>query len=211
MENLPQDRLNRRIFGEHIRRFAAVVIGGSAGGVVALGTLVAALPPDFPLPIIVVLHQHPDSGHHLHEYLSTQTSLPVVEAEDKMPLTAGTIHCAPANYHLLMESDTILALSVDEKVNYARPSIDMLFFSAAEVFDSTLIGVILTGANNDGAHGLAKIAANGGLVIVQSPQSSQCPVMPVAALQAAPGALVLDLEEMATKLVELILNNSEGT
>lgn len=184
-------------------RFSAVVIGGSAGGIRAVSTLVSALPPDFPLPVVIVLHQHPDAGHGWHELLRARTSLRVLEALDKTPLRAGTIHCAPANYHLLMESDSSLALSVDEKVNFARPSIDLLFSSAAEVFGPALIGVILTGANNDGARGLADIAASGGTAIVQSPESAEWPIMPAAALMAVPTALAIELEGIAAALSEL--------
>ena len=122
-----------------------------------------------------------------------------------MPLSAGMIHCAPAGYHLLLETDGTLALSVDEKVNFTRPSIDLLFASAADAFGPALIGIVLTGANGDGARGLAEIAAAGGLVMVQSPRTAEWRVMPEAALHAAPQALVVDLEEIAEKLAELSL------
>jgi two-component system chemotaxis response regulator CheB len=204
MEGLPQDLLSGQCDSGEPKNFSAVVVGGSAGGIQAVSRLVADLPPDFPLPVVVVLHQHPDSNNCWHDLLRTRTSLPVLEALDKMPLTAGTIHCAPANYHLLLESDFSLALSVDEKINFARPSIDLLFSSAAEVFGPALIGVILTGANNDGAGGLADIAAGGGITIVQSPTSAEWPIMPSAALKAVPGALSIDLERIAAVLCELI-------
>lgn len=209
MEGLPQNRLNEQGDSGEPKRFSAVVVGGSAGGIQAISRLIAALPPDFPLPVVVVLHQHPDASHYWHELLRSRTSLQVVEALDKMSLRAGTIHCAPANYHLLLESDASLALSVDEKVNFARPSIDLLFSSAAEAFGPTLIGVILTGANNDGARGLADIAASGGTAIVQSPESAEWPVMPQAALLAVPGALAIDLEGIAAVLCELIRPEGE--
>ena len=201
--------MNRSLTGVPARHYAAVVIGGSAGGLAALGALIAALPARISLPIMVVLHQHPGAGHHWSDYLATRTSLPVVGAEDKTPLAAGAIYCAPANYHLLVDSANSLGLSVDEKVNYARPSIDLLFSSAAEVFGPALIGVILTGANNDGAMGLADIAANGGLTMVQSPGSAEWPIMPESALRAVPGALELDLEKIAAKLAELIRENDD--
>ena len=195
MEGLPQARLNRS--------FGAIVIGASAGGIAALGTILPALPATFPVPIVVVIHQHPGGSASWPEYLARQTALAVVEVEDKMPLTAGTIHCAPPGYHLLMEQDGSFALSVDEKVNYSRPSIDLLFSSAADAFGPALIGVILTGANADGAEGLAEIAARGGIAVVQSLQSSDWPAMPAAALQAVPQALVVDLAALATTLITL--------
>ena len=185
------------------RSFGAIVIGASAGGIAALGTILPALPATFPVPIVTVLHQHPGGSAGWPEYLARQTALAVVEVEDKMPLTAGTIHCAPPGYHLLMEQDGSFALSVDEKVNYSRPSIDLLFSSAADAFGPALIGVILTGANADGAEGLAEIAARGGIAVVQSLQTSDWPAMPAAALQAVPQALVVDLEVMATTLITL--------
>ena len=162
MESLPQARLNRP--------FGVVVIGASAGGIAALCTILPALPATFPVPVVIVLHQHPGGGASWPEYLGRQTALAVVEVEDKMPLAAGTIYCAPAGYHLLLEQDSSFALSVDEKVHFSRPSIDLLFTSAADAFGSALIGVILTGANGDGAEGLAEIAARGGIAVVQSLQ-----------------------------------------
>jgi two-component system chemotaxis response regulator CheB len=202
MEGLPQDRLKRQEYRAS-RRFAAAVIGGSAGGIRAVTTIVSALPAALPLPVVVVLHQSPGEALSWVEYLGRQARLPVVEAEDKMPLAAGTIYCAPAGYHLLLETDGTLALSVDEKVNFSRPSIDLLFVSAADAFGPALIGIVLTGANGDGARGLAQIAAAGGLAMVQSPRTAEWPVMPEAALRAAPQAMVVDLEAIADKLVEL--------
>lgn len=195
MEDLPQTRLTRP--------FGAVVIGASAGGIAALTTILPALPATFPAPVVVVLHQHPGGGAGWPDYLGRQTALPVVEVEDKMPLTAGTIHCAPPGYHLLMERDGSFALSVDEKVHYSRPSIDLLFTSAADAFGPALIGVVLTGANDDGAEGLAEIAARGGVAVVQSLQSAAWPAMPAAALSAVPQALVVDLEGIAATLIAL--------
>jgi two-component system, chemotaxis family, protein-glutamate methylesterase/glutaminase len=182
-----------------------VVIGGSAGGISAVTAIVAALPPELPLAVVVVLHQSPGESLGWVEYLGRQARLPVVEAEDKLPLRPGTVHCAPAGYHLLIETEGTLALSVDEKVNFARPSIDLLFASAADAFGPELIGIVLTGANADGARGLAQIAARGGQALVQSPRTAQWPTMPEAALQAAPQALVVDLDEIARALVDLTL------
>jgi two-component system chemotaxis response regulator CheB len=135
----------------------------------------------------------------------------VVEVEDKMPLAASAIHCAPAGYHLLMEQDGSFSLSVDEKVHYARPSIDLLFSSAAAAFGPALIGVILTGANADGAEGLAEIAARGGIAVVQSLQTSAWPTMPAAALQAVPQALVVELDAIAATLIALTSPLAQGS
>jgi two-component system chemotaxis response regulator CheB len=184
-------------------RFAAAVIGGSAGGICAVTTILSALPASFPLPVVVVLHQSPDQTPCWVAYLGEQAWLPVTEAEDKMPLVPGTVYCAPPAYHLLLETDGTLALSVDEKVNFARPSIDLLFSSGADAFGGALIGIVLTGANRDGASGLAEIAAAGGLAMVQSSRTAEWPTMPEAALQAVPGALVVDLEDIAKTLVRL--------
>lgn len=205
MENLPQAHLNRPASGAAAEGFAAVVIGGSAGGINAVTTIVCALPPAFPLPVVVVLHQHPGAAPAWPAYLGRRAALPVVEAEDKLPLAAGTVYCAPAGYHLLLEGDGTLALSVDEKVNFARPCIDLLFSSAADAFGPALIGIVLTGANDDGAQGLAEIAAGGGVAVVQSPRSAEWPTMPEAALRATPRALVVDLEEIAEQLVAFTL------
>ena len=202
MEGLPQDRLTEPE-GREGRRFAAVVIGGSAGGIRAVTAIVAALPPNFALPVVVVLHQGAGDPTFWVEYLGRHASLPVVEAEDKLPLTRGTIHCAPADYHLLVERDGTLALSMDERVNYSRPSIDLLFASAAEAYGPALIGVVLTGANSDGARGLAEIAASGGLALVQAPVTAEWPAMPEAALRMTPQALVVPLDEIATTLTTL--------
>lgn len=203
MEGLPQARL--------IRSFGAVVIGASAGGIAAISTILPALPASFPVPIVVVLHQHPGGSAGWPDYLARQTALAVVEVEDKMPLSAGTIHCAPPGYHLLMEQDGSFALSVDAKVHFSRPSIDLLFASAADAFGPALIGVILTGANGDGAEGLAEIAARGGVTVVQSLQSAAWPTMPAAALQAVPQALVVDLDAMATTLIALTSPTAQGS
>lgn len=203
MEGLSQARLSRS--------FGAVVIGASAGGIAALTTILPALPATFLVPIVVVLHQHPGGSAGWPDYLARQTALAVVEVEDKMPLAAGTIHCAPPGYHLLMEQDGSFALSVDAKVHYSRPCIDLLFASAADAFGPALIGVILTGANGDGAEGLAAIAARGGLAVVQSLQTSDWPTMPTAALQAVPQALLVDLDAIAATLIALTSSLAQGS
>ncbi len=165
-------------------RFGAVVIGVSSGGVQALSALLGALPANFALPILIVQHIGADAGDGLARLLNSQSPLHVKEA-DEMDLPApGHVYLAPPNYHLLVEPDGRLALTADQLVSYARPSVDVLFESAAEAFGPALIGIILTGANHDGSRGLARIKARGGLVIVQDPADAEAPQMPMAALAA---------------------------
>jgi two-component system chemotaxis response regulator CheB len=139
----------------------------------------------------------------LAEYLNQIASLTVKEAEDKEPLYSGHIYLAPAGYHLLIEDDQTFGLSVDPRVNYCCPSIDVLFESAADVFEESLIGVVLTGANGDGGQGLKRIKAHGGLAIVQNPRTAESPYMPQAALEAAAVDHVVDLENLAPLLIKL--------
>ncbi|HWI40384.1 MAG TPA: chemotaxis protein CheB [Verrucomicrobiae bacterium] len=181
--------------------FAVVVIGGSAGGIRAVSAIVSSLPAGFPVPVVVALHQRGGEPPYWPEYLARHSELRVVEAEDKMELAGGTVYCAPADYHLMVEEGGTLALSVDDKVNFARPSIDVLFLSAAEAFGGRTAGVVLTGANEDGAAGLAEIAARGGLALVQDPRTAEWPAMPAAALRRVPRAVVADLHGLARDLV----------
>ena len=178
-----------------------VVVGTSLGGLRALQVLLAALPTDFTWPIVVVQHRHKDSDGALRTVLQEISALPVYETEDKRPLEAG-VYLAPADYHLLIEPGN-LALSVDEFVQHARPSIDVLFESTADSYGPRTIGVILTGASADGAQGLAAIKARGGLTIVQEPSTAECRVMPDAALDQVAADLVLPLHDIAPTLVRL--------
>ncbi len=181
--------------------FQAVVIGVSAGGMHALSTLLPALPKDFPLPILVVQHRLAGSDDYLAHSLDQLCAIHVKEAEEKEPLKAGWVYIAPADYHLLVERDQTLSLSVDDKENYSRPSIDVLFESAAYAWTSALIGVILTGANSDGARGLALIKEKGGITVVQNPTTAEYDVMPKAALASA--KYVLDLAKIGELLKTL--------
>lgn len=182
-------------------RYAAVVIGVSAGGVEALALLLPALPASFPLPLAIVQHRDPRASGFLAAYLDARCRIVVQEAEDKEPFCAGHAYLAPAGYHLLIESDRSLSLSVDPRVNYSCPSIDVLFESAADAFAESLIGVVLTGANGDGAQGLKTIKARGGLAIVQNPDTAAATAMPQAALAATPADHVVDLAEIAPLLI----------
>ncbi len=182
------------------KRYEAVVIGVSTGGLDALRRLLSRLTADFDMAVMIVQHQHPHSDDFLVTFLDTHCRLPVQEALDKAPICAGVVYIAPPNYHLLVEADRTVALTSTEKVNYARPSIDELFFTAAEVYRSRVIGVILTGANSDGSQGLNMIKAVGGLAIVQDPSTAEASSMPHAALKAAPVDYILPIEEISALL-----------
>jgi two-component system chemotaxis response regulator CheB len=184
-------------------RYKAVMIGVSAGGIEALKAVLPALPAAFPLPIAIVQHRDERSDGFLAAYLDQICKITVSEAEDKEPLCAGHAYLAPAGYHLLVESDHSFSLSVDARVNYACPSIDVLFESAADVFAGALIGIIMTGANADGAEGLRAIKACGGLAIVQNPETAQAIAMPQAALAATHVDHIVDLKRIAPLLMEM--------
>jgi two-component system, chemotaxis family, protein-glutamate methylesterase/glutaminase len=185
------------------RPIEAIVIGGSAGALEALGAILPALSPDVAIPIVIVLHVPPAKTSYLPEVLGARCALPVKEAEDKEPLAAGTVYVAPNNYHLLIEKKRYFSLSVDDPVHYSRPSIDVLFESAADAYGPALAGVLLTGASEDGARGLARIKAAGGETLVQSPLTALARTMPEAALRLAPADHVLPLGEIGSILSRL--------
>lgn len=187
-----------------MKRYDAVVIGVSMGGVEALGVLLGGLPADFPLPLLIVHHLSPDSGSNLADMLDSHCALRVKEAEENELITSGTAYLAPANYHLLVEECRTLALSVDMTVNFARPSVDVLFESAAIVFGPALIGIILTGAGFDGATGLKRIKDKGGLAIVQDPADAEADSMPRSALAEVEADHVLPLPDISRLLCRLV-------
>jgi two-component system chemotaxis response regulator CheB len=191
--------------------FEAVAIGVSAGGMQALKTLLGALPPSFRLPIAVVQHIEARSDAYLCDYLNRLSAIEVKEAEDKEPMRSGVAYLAPAGYHLLVEPGRSFSLSVDEKVNFCRPSIDLLFESAADAFGKHLIGVVLTGANADGAMGLKRIKERGGFAVVQNPETAEAPYMPRAAITATSVDEVADLDLIAPILVELGERTTHGS
>lgn len=178
----------------------AVVIGASAGALEALSAILPALPATFRPAILIVVHVPQDRKSVMAELLQRKSRLVVREAEDKEPISGGTVYFAPPGYHLLVETDKCLSLSSDEPVLFSRPSIDVLFESAADAYGSRLIGVILTGANQDGANGIRAVADAGGIAVVQRPDQAFAPAMPEAAIAACPTAQVLSLEEIATWL-----------
>jgi two-component system, chemotaxis family, protein-glutamate methylesterase/glutaminase len=185
------------------RRIGAVAIGASAGGVQALSVLLPALPAKAAVAVFIVLHLPRDRQSILAEVFSRKCLLDVREAQDKEPVIAGTVYFAPANYHLLLDHGPQLALSVDDLVHHSRPSIDVLFESAAEVYGNRLLGIILTGANEDGAQGLAAVHDAGGLTVVQTPETAQSPQMVISALKLRQPDYVLPLEEIAAMLSAL--------
>lgn len=178
----------------------AIVIGGSAGGVQALLALLSKLPADFNLPVLVVLHVPRDRPSQIAELLDAHCALPVCEAMDKMPLKKGTVVFAPPDYHLLVEDDASLALSMDEPVLFSRPAIDPLFMSAAAVFSRRLLAILLTGASADGSEGAAAVRRAGGSVWIQQPSDAIAPYMPASALAHAGAEAVLTLKEMCERM-----------
>ncbi|MCU0526792.1 MAG: chemotaxis protein CheB [Elainella sp. Prado103] len=181
-----------------------IVIGTSLGGLTALPVLLQTLSPALSTPIAIVQHRHRDSRSGLLDFLQPYTTLSLREVEDKDPIQPRTIYLAPADYHLLVESHQF-ALSIDEPVSFARPSIDVLFETAAESFGKEAIGVILTGANQDGAQGAATLKAQGGTVIIQDPTTAESPIMPAAVQANTSVDWVLPLTQIGSCLNHLCL------
>jgi two-component system, chemotaxis family, protein-glutamate methylesterase/glutaminase len=180
-----------------------VVIGASAGAVQALLALLPELPASFPLPVLVVVHVPADRDNVLVSLLQAKCRITVKEAEDKEPIAAGVVYFAPSDYHLLVETDRTMALSTDEPINYSRPSIDVLFESAADACGEGLVGIILTGANHDGAAGLRAVSNAGGVAIVQDSSEAYATAMPDAAREASPSARTMNLDAIASYLSSL--------
>ncbi len=176
-----------------VRRHEAVVIGASAGALEALSVILPALPAQFPLPIFVVVHVPPDKRSMLAELFRAKCEIDVREAEDKEPIRAGTAFFGPPGYHLLVETAQSLSLSMDEPIMFSRPSIDVLFETAADVYGPDLIAIVLTGANHDGAAGLRAVVEAGGAALVQNPHGAFASAMPEAAIAACPSANVMSL------------------
>jgi two-component system chemotaxis response regulator CheB len=178
-------------------------MGASWGGLAALERILGGLPRGFRTPIAIAQHRSPDgSSAGLAHLLGAYAELPVADVEDKQPIEPGHVYLAPPDYHLLVEADAF-ALSVDDAVLYSRPSIDVLFESAADVYRDRLIAVILTGANEDGAHGIAAVKRLGGYTIVQNPAEAERPEMPRAALRAIEPDKVLSLAAIPRALADL--------
>ncbi|WLH33166.1 chemotaxis protein CheB [Pseudomonas sp. FP2196] len=184
-------------------RIEAIVVGASAGGVEALLTLLGPLRKGFALPIIIVLHLPEERRSQLAEVFARRLALPVEEATDKQDIEAGTVYFATPGYHLSVELDRSLSLSLEDRIHHSRPSIDYLFESAADVYGPKLAAVLLTGANHDGARGLAQVKRHGGLTIVQDPDDAQVATMPLAALKTQQPDHVLPIHGIGRLLVEL--------
>lgn len=180
-----------------------VVIGASAGGVAALLALLAPLPAGYALPIVAVLHLLPRHESQLGSVLGHHLALPVREPRDKEPVRAGAVYVAGADYHLLIENDRSFAFSSEAPVAFARPSIDVLMMSAADAYGPALAGVLLTGANMDGAEGMAAIRNAGGLTVVQQPDDAEVATMPEAAIARSRPSLVLPLKDIRALLLRL--------
>lgn len=185
------------------KRLGAIVIGASAGGIEVLSTVLPALRPTLAVPVFIVIHLPREGISHLASIFRHKCTLAVKEAEDKEPPLAGTVYFAPPNYHLLIESGPVLALSCDDLVHFSRPSIDVLFESAADAYGERLLGVVLSGANEDGASGLAAVSQAGGVAMVQDPDSAHVSTMPAAAWRRSRADWVLKPSAMADFFAKL--------
>jgi two-component system chemotaxis response regulator CheB len=178
-----------------------IVIGCSLGGMNALEKILRGLPTDFCIPIAVAQHRHRNSNEALPEFLRRSTHMNVVDAEDKQRIKAGTVYLAPADYHLLVQKGEF-DLSVDDPVRHSRPSVDVLFESAADAYGPSLIGIVLTGANEDGSAGARRIKQRGGIVIAQDPETAEAPEMPRGVIAAEAVDQILRLEDISAFLAE---------
>ncbi len=183
-----------------------IVIGASWGGLAAVSHLVAALPGDFSVPIAVVQHRSKHADNLLAGLLQDVTSLRVVDVEDKETLEPGSVYIAPANYHMMVDGG-YFSLTTDPMVRFSRPSIDVTFISAGDSYPGRTLGVVLTGANDDGARGLRHIVDRGGRAIVQDPKTAESKVMPAAAAEAVPEAEILPLPMIAPRLLEITVTS----
>jgi two-component system chemotaxis response regulator CheB len=195
-----------RVLPQALRTYEMIVVGCSMGGMHALHVIFQSLPKDFPVPLVVAQHRYKTSNETLPSYFRRHADLDVVDAMDKQWVKPGTVYLAPADYHLLVERTEghgELNLSVDAAVAYSRPSIDVLFESAADAYGTSLIGVVLTGANTDGAKGAERIKQRGGFLIAQDPTTAESPSMPEAAIATGRVDRILPLDRIGPFLVEL--------
>jgi two-component system chemotaxis response regulator CheB len=187
--------------------FSIVAVGTSLGGFEALSTILDGLPADFRLPIVVVQHRSLDDPAALAQLVASRTRLPVSEVDDKEPIQPGHVYLGPPNYHLMIDRD-YFSLSMDSPVLCARPSIDVLFESAADSYGSEVVAVLLTGASRDGTNGLAKVKRRGGFTIVQDPATAGSPVMPASAIAAIKVDRILPVAEIPVFLNRLVQETS---
>lgn len=186
-----------------------VVVGASWGGLAAVSRLVSELPANLSVPLAVVQHRSRHADNLLASLLQDATSLRVVDVEDKEPLEPGCVYIAPANYHMLVDAGH-LTLTLDPMVRFSRPSIDVTFVSAADAYPGATLGVVLTGANDDGSRGLRHIVNRGGKAIVQDPETAESPTMPAAARAAVPEAVVLPLAKISARIIEMVTPAAES-
>ncbi|HVD99745.1 MAG TPA: chemotaxis protein CheB [Cytophagaceae bacterium] len=184
--------------------YQAIVIGSSAGGLHALSSIFELLPADYPIPIMVVQHRSKDHNALLEEVLQAKCVIKIKQADEKEIISPGCVYIAPPDYHLLVEDNKTFSLSSDPPVHYSRPSVDVLFESAAQVYKKQLIGIVLTGANSDGAEGIIEIRKNGGVTIAQSLLDADFVYMPRAAIQTLQVVHVWTLKEISSYLLNLI-------
>ncbi|MDF1796764.1 MAG: chemotaxis protein CheB [Coxiellaceae bacterium] len=189
------------------RQYSALVIGVSAGGLRALTTILTAFDQGFPIPVLVVQHLSDDPESYLHKHLRYNCPLPVTEPEDKQKIMDGTIYVAPPGYHMEIDDKDTIALSSEPRVNYSRPSIDLLFESAADVYTDTLIALILTGANADGTKGIQRVKKLGGLTIAQDPTTAEVSMMPQSAIDSNCIDIVVPLNDIAAEINKLVKSN----
>lgn len=182
----------------------AVVIGTSAGGLHALTSILEGLPQNFPLPVIVVQHRSKEERTLLEEVLAQKCQIKIRQADEKEKIENGIVYFAPPDYHLLIERNRTFSLSSDARVNYSRPSIDVLFETAAYAYKEKLLAIILTGANHDGATGVQKIRKQGGTTVAQNPEDALYPVMPKAAIDTGCVQNILSLREIKVLLISLV-------
>ena len=180
-----------------------IVIGGSWGGIQASLSILEGLPPDYSIPIVLVLHRLRNQEGSLQDVFSKKLSLQATEVEEKEPLLPGHVYLAPANYHVLFEKDHTFSLDDSELENYSRPSIDVTFTSAADVFGKNTVGILLSGASRDGSSGLNDIFEKGGTAIVQDPQEAEVATMPQAAIETIPSCRILDVARIQYYLLSL--------
>ena len=184
-------------------RYEVIVMGASAGGLNAISSLLEVLPDNYQLPIIIVQHRARDKKDLLEEVLQNKCRITIKQADEKEKIEKGIVYIAPPDYHLLIENDLTFSLSADEYIQFSRPSIDVLFESAAAVYKDKLIGIILTGANSDGANGVIAIKANNGLTIAQNAEEAFSPVMPTAAVKTNAVTHIWTLSEIRDFLLNL--------
>ena len=200
-----------RVLAEAVRSYEIIVIGCSMGGMYAMQTILETLPKEFPVPIVLVQHRYRTSNEALPAFLRRHANLGVVDADDKQWIRPGTVYLAPADYHVLVERNAErgeLHLSVDDRVEHSRPSVDVLFESAADAYGAGVIAVVLTGANADGARGAKAIKRHGGFVVVQDPATAESPEMPKAAIAASAVDRILPVERIGPFLIELCRRTS---